>query len=44
MGPAKFASAGVTAAGALLAFFLALFLAPSRGAEPTGTTSRKASS
>jgi hypothetical protein len=37
---AKLASAGVTAAGALLA----LFLAPSRGAEPTGTTSRKASS
>jgi MFS family permease len=40
MGPAMFTSAGVTAAGVLLA----LFLAPSRGADPTGTTSPKASS
>lgn len=37
MGPAMFAGAGVTAAGVLLA----LFLAPARGADPTGTTHPK---
>jgi MFS family permease len=37
MGPAMFAGAGVTAAGVLLA----LLLAPSRGADTTGTTHQK---
>lgn len=40
MGPAMFAGAGVTAAGVLLAFVLA----PTRGADPTGTTHPKGSS
>jgi EmrB/QacA subfamily drug resistance transporter len=39
MGPAMSAGAGVTAAGVLLA----LLLAPSRGADPTGTTQTQSS-
>ncbi len=41
MGPAMFAGSGVTAAGVLLALLLALLLAPSRGADMTGTTHQK---